>query len=165
MLKSKSILVWRVLERVAIAFIRPTRAETSLGCEGLGTQRTDAHRSGDDSRWRVPRAIRSSSIRRRVKKRRIRTPIPTRSRTRTRIQAAHPTRPLTPTPTGARPPVDLLANPGFERKSRPGASGVERVEEGQALSGDWSLMATENGAEQVAVGLEPNQCTGSVAGG
>ncbi|MEC7241626.1 MAG: family 16 glycosylhydrolase [Myxococcota bacterium] len=57
------------------------------------------------------------------------------------------------------PPSNLLANPGFEEEESPWSiwGGASRVE-GQALSGDWSLMATErNGAEQVVVGLEPNR--------
>ena len=67
----------------------------------------------------------------------------------------------TDTDTGSppEPPVNLLANPGFEEEDLSWSiwGGASRAAD-HAYSGDWSLMATNgNGAEQVVSNLEPNR--------
>ena len=60
--------------------------------------------------------------------------------------------------TPVEPPVNLLGNPGFEDGDEPWSiwGGAQRAA-GHALSGEWSLEATEvNGAEQRVEGLLPN---------
>jgi len=71
-----------------------------------------------------------------------------------------PTDSADPRDTGSvpEPPVNLLANPGFEEDDTAwNIWGGAIRDADHALSGDWSLKATDrNGAEQVVSGLEPN---------